>query len=81
MFGEIHLLKKILETPVVLNTLQSPYGNDQGSQLWHVLCNGKEKLWTCGDNVIISEINRSGHQDSFQKLLNLQLMFVHKQLT
>lgn len=60
MFGEIHLLKKILETPVVLNTIQSPYGNDQVSQLWHVLCKGKEKLWTCGDNVIISEINRSG---------------------
>lgn len=60
MFGEIHLLKKILETPVVLNTIQSPYGNDQGLQLWHVLCKGKEKLWTCGDNVIISEINRSG---------------------
>lgn len=60
MFGEIHFLKKILETPVILNTIQSPYGNNYGSNLWNVLCEGKEKLWTCGNNVTICEINRSG---------------------
>lgn len=60
MFGEIHFLKKILETPVVLNTIQSPYGKNYDSTLWNVLCEGKEKLWACGDDVTISKINRSG---------------------
>lgn len=60
MFGEIFFLKKILETPVVLNTIQSPYGNNNGSNLCNVLCEGKEKLWTCGDNGTIFGIDRSG---------------------
>lgn len=61
IFGGLKMPKKILETPVVLDIIQSPCGSNLGSKLWNVECDGKDKLWICGDDGKISQINRLGN--------------------
>lgn len=53
--------KKILETPVKLGIIQSPCESNRGSKLWNVECDGKDKLWICGDDGKISQINKLGN--------------------
>lgn len=60
IFGGFKRPKKILETLVVLGIIQSPCGSNRGSKLWNVSCEEKYKLWICGDDGRISQINRLG---------------------
>lgn len=55
IFGGLKMSKKILETPVNLGIIQSPCGSNQGSKLWNVEGDGKDKLWICGDDGKISQ--------------------------
>lgn len=61
IFGGLKMSKKILETPVNLGIIQSPYGSHQGSKLWNVECDRKDMLWICGDDGKISQINKLGN--------------------
>lgn len=72
IFGECKIQKTIvadkqpsmqlnlLETPDVLNTIQSPYGSVRGNRLWNVACERKEKIWICGDDGKVCQVKRSG---------------------
>lgn len=53
--------EKILETRVILGIIQSPCGSNRESKLYNLECDGKDKLWICGDDGKISQINRLGN--------------------
>lgn len=61
IFEGLKIPKKIFETPVVLGIIQSPCESNRGSKLWNEECAEKDKLWICGDNDKISQINRLGN--------------------
>lgn len=71
IFGELQMqrttvtdkqpsLLKMLKTPVLLDTIQSPHGSMHESRLWNIACEGNEKLWTFGDDDKVCQIERSG---------------------
>nr|XP_034320216.1 uncharacterized protein LOC117687575 [Crassostrea gigas]XP_034320217.1 uncharacterized protein LOC117687575 [Crassostrea gigas] len=77
MFGKLQLqnsnvsdkqqsVLQLIETHVSLKEIQSPYGNK--SKLWRITCEGTEKLWVCGDNRTINQIDWDG---SILKTINL----------
>ncbi|XP_062590274.1 E3 ubiquitin-protein ligase TRIM9-like [Saccostrea cucullata] len=61
-------LLKMMDDPVVLYTIESPYGHhrnffqrlDRLPQLWRVQCMGKNKILTSGNDRTIKEIDRTG---------------------
>lgn len=69
IFGGLQMQKSIVsnkkpalkrrKTPVVSNTIQSPYGR-KSSELWRIACEGAIKIWTSGDLNRISQIDRNG---------------------
>nr|XP_034321768.1 uncharacterized protein LOC117688156 isoform X2 [Crassostrea gigas]XP_034321769.1 uncharacterized protein LOC117688156 isoform X2 [Crassostrea gigas] len=77
MFGKLQLqnsnvsdkqqcVLQLMETPVSLKEIQSPYGNK--SELWRITCEGTGKLWVCGNNKTIYQIDWDG---SILKIINL----------
>ncbi|XP_062587158.1 uncharacterized protein LOC134248790 [Saccostrea cucullata] len=49
---------KMMEEPVVLGTIQSPYGH--GDKLWRVQCVGRNKILISGNDKTIKKIDRIG---------------------
>lgn len=49
----------IIKNPVVLNTIQSPYG--QNSELWRLKSDGTRKIWTSGNDCKINILDRRGY--------------------
>eukprot|EP00105_Crassostrea_gigas_P007529 XP_011421807.1 PREDICTED: uncharacterized protein LOC105324438 [Crassostrea gigas] len=77
MFGKLQLQYSIIsdkqrnalqlmETPVYLKEIQSPYGNR--SELLRITCEGTGKLWVSGNNGTINQIDWDG---SILKSINL----------
>lgn len=77
MFGKLQLknsnvsdkqqsVLQLMETPVSLKEIQSPYGNK--SELWRITCEGTGKLWVSGNNGTINQIDWDG---SILKTINL----------
>nr|XP_034319807.1 uncharacterized protein LOC117687441 [Crassostrea gigas] len=77
MFGKLQLknsnvsdkqqsVLQLMETPVTLKEIQSPYGNK--SELWRITCEGTGKLWVSGNNGTINQIDWDG---SILKTINL----------
>lgn len=77
MFGKLQLqnsnvsdkqqsVLQLMEPPVSLKEIQSPYGNK--SELWRITCKGTGKLWVCGNNKTIYQIDWDG---SILKTINL----------
>lgn len=54
---QVNLLK-MMAKPVVISTIQSPYGAKKA--LWRVLCNDAETIWTCGNDREMYEIDHTG---------------------
>lgn len=50
---------KMRGTPVVSNTIQSPYGRKR-SELWRIACEGSNKFWTSGNLNRVSQIDSNG---------------------
>ena len=49
---------KLRPTPCVESSFYSPLAKN--SKLWRIACDGKEKIWTGGDNNLIRQIDRRG---------------------
>ena len=53
-----HGKKKPMSNPVVVSTIQSPYGEDP--ELWSVLCDEAGKIWISGNDSQIYQIDQGG---------------------
>nr|XP_022303790.1 uncharacterized protein LOC111111235 [Crassostrea virginica] len=53
-----HNMQKPISNPVVLSTIQTPYGKE--SELWRILCYEAGKIWICGSSNYIYQIDQSG---------------------
>ncbi|XP_062620679.1 uncharacterized protein LOC134282287 [Saccostrea cucullata] len=49
---------KMMDDPVVLKTVQSPYGGNHW--LWRIQCVGRDKILVCGSDSTIKEIDKDG---------------------
>ena len=53
-----HGMPKLMSNSVVVSTIQTPYGKK--TKLWRVLCDEAGKIWICGTNKRIYQIDQSG---------------------
>nr|XP_022307539.1 uncharacterized protein LOC111113541 [Crassostrea virginica] len=53
-----HGMQKLMSNPVVVSTIQTPY--EKSSKLWRVLFEEAGKIWICGSNNKIYQIDQSG---------------------
>ena len=53
-----HGMQKLMSNPVVVSTIQTPYG--ENSKLWRVLFEEAGKIWICGSNKKNYQIDQSG---------------------
>lgn len=69
MFGKLQLqysvvsdkqrsLLQLMETPVPIKEIQSPYGNK--SRLWNIACDGTGKIWVSGNDGTINQLDKDG---------------------
>lgn len=77
MFGKLRLqdsivsnkqqsLLQLMKTVVFLKEIKSPYGNN--SELWRLTCEETGKIWVCGNNCTINQLDRDG---SVLKTINI----------
>lgn len=69
MFGKLQLhysfvsdkqrnVLQLMETPVPIKEIKSPYGNK--SELWRIACDGTGKIWVSGNDSTINQLDRDG---------------------
>ncbi|XP_078327924.1 uncharacterized protein LOC111113257 [Crassostrea virginica] len=51
-------MQKLMLNPVVVSTIQTPYGKN--TELWRILCDEAGKIWISGNDSKIYQINRRG---------------------
>ena len=51
-------MRKRMSNPVVVSTIQTPYGKE--TELWRVLCDEAEKIWISGNDKKVYQIDQSG---------------------
>nr|XP_022307064.1 uncharacterized protein LOC111113256 isoform X2 [Crassostrea virginica]XP_022307065.1 uncharacterized protein LOC111113256 isoform X2 [Crassostrea virginica] len=53
-----HDMRKLMSNPVVVSTIQTPYGKK--TKLWRILCDEAGKMWIIGDDQKVYQINKNG---------------------
>nr|XP_022305300.1 E3 ubiquitin-protein ligase TRIM71-like [Crassostrea virginica]XP_022305301.1 E3 ubiquitin-protein ligase TRIM71-like [Crassostrea virginica]XP_022305302.1 E3 ubiquitin-protein ligase TRIM71-like [Crassostrea virginica]XP_022305303.1 E3 ubiquitin-protein ligase TRIM71-like [Crassostrea virginica] len=61
-----HDMRKPMSNPVVVSTIQTPYGKE--TTLWRILCDEAGKIWISGDDRKVYQIDQSG---SIQKTVSV----------
>ncbi|XP_022305304.2 uncharacterized protein LOC111112202 [Crassostrea virginica] len=61
-----HDMRKPMSNPVVVSTIQTPYGKE--TELWRILCDEAGKIWICGNDKKLYQIDQSG---SIKKTLSV----------
>ena len=51
-------MQKLMSNPVVLSTIQTPYGED--TELWTILCDEAGKIWIIGEDEKVYQIEQNG---------------------
>ena len=53
-----HYMRKPMSNPVVVSTIQTPYGKE--TELWRILCDEAGKIWIAGNDAKVYQIDQSG---------------------
>ncbi|XP_078329499.1 uncharacterized protein LOC111112205 [Crassostrea virginica] len=53
-----HDMRKPMSNPVVVSTIQTPYGKE--TELWKILCDEAGKIWISGNDQKVYQIDQSG---------------------
>ena len=53
-----HDMRKPMSNPVVVSTIQTPYGKE--TELWRILCDEAGKIWISGNDKKLYQIDQSG---------------------
>ena len=61
-----HDMRKPMSNPVVVSTIQTPYGKE--TELWRILCDEAGKIWISGNDKKVYQIDQSG---SIQKTVSV----------